>query len=235
MSYNIYISNKSKLINSVDFNCMITACNALLPSFCKQWKLTCPIILQLSTPISENIIAVTLVDEKQIDVPQQHIIEVRPIITNGGVILYKDETTITVASVVFAEICNLLLDPSSSGWWLDLSSDINTPLYYSYEVCDQVQTNIIKIIVGVSNSKNGVNVGLANFIFPSWKDSTATNVQFDYLNILKSPFECLDSGSIIKFSPSCGVVQTFGKNVPNWLKNFKMESYKYVNKKTFNK
>jgi hypothetical protein len=162
-------------------------------------------------------------------------IEAKPILENGGVVLYKDEFTPTVASFVFGEICNFLIDPNLNGWWIDLRSDINNPSFYANDVYSQVQNNIVKIIVGSPNSKNGVVVGLCDFILPSWKDANSKNVRLNYMETLTTPFECSKYGSIIKFTPAQGVIQLFGENTSNWMQNFKNESYTYSIRKSFNK
>lgn len=233
----IYVSNKSKNINQSDFNCILTACNALLPIFCKHWNIICPIVIQ-STVNTSNVppnIMLNLIDSNLTEIPSKNEISVKPILDNGGVVLYKNDNTITVASVVFNELCNLLIDLNLNGWWIDLRSDINNPVFYANEVCDQVQLNIVKITVGNSNAKNGVIVGLCDFILPAWKDPNAKNVQFNYMATLKTPFECSKYGSLIKFTASQGTVEYFGEEMPNWLQNMKKESYKYNFRKNFNK
>lgn len=232
----IYILNKSKLVNNSDFSSIITACNALLPIFCKNWNLSCPIIMQLSSNININdnsFALITLIDfiSSNNSNSLKYHVEAKPILDNGGVILYKNESTITVASCIFSEICNLLIDKSLTGWWINNTNNSS----YAIEVCDQVQTNIVKIIVGNSNNKNGVIVGLSDFIFPSWKDINSVNVPLNYMQTLTEPFSCSNTGSFIKFSLTDGVTYHFGKNVPNWLQNLKKESYKYNFRKSTNK
>lgn len=235
MSYIIYVSNKSKYVNPSYFNCVLTACNALLPTFCKCWNIACPIIMPTQITTSQLNIILSLVDVNVNGIPVKNEIEVKPILENGGVVLYKDDSTITVASVIFGEICNLLIDQNLNGWWIDLRSDITNPTFYANEVCDQVQNNIIKIIVGNANLKNGIAVGLSDFILPAWKDHTLKNVPLNYMNTLKVPFECSNYSSMIKFTPAQGITQVFGENVPNWLQNVKKDSYKYNVRKSFNK
>lgn len=237
MSHIIYISNKSKFVSPVDFNCILTACNALLPTFCNHWNITCPVIFQapINTIITSPNVLINLIDCNMNGTPFKNDIEVKPILENGGVMLYKDDSTVTVASFVFSEICNLLIDKNLNGWWIDLRSDINNPTFYANEVCDQVQNNIVKITVGNSNSKNGIVVGLSDFILPAWKDLNSKNVPLNYMETLKVPFECSKVSSIIKFTPAHGITQVFGENTPNWLQNLKNESYKYNVRKSFNK
>lgn len=234
MTQIIYISNKSKIVSSSDFNCILTACNALLPTFCKHWNIVCPVICQ--SPLNASAILpnmlLSLIDFNMNNVPLKNDIEVKAILDNGGVMLYKDDSTLTVASFVFSEICNLLIDTNLNGWWIDLRSDINNPTFYANEVCDQVQTNIVKITVGTSNYKNGVVVGLCDFILPAWKDLNSKRVPLNYMETLTVPFECSKRGSIIKFTPAQGITQVFGENTPNWLQNLKNESYKYNMRKS---
>lgn len=236
MSYIMYISNKSKFVNPSDFNNILTAINALLPTFCKHWNILCPVVLQHtnSTNMSNNML-ISLIDSNMLGIYTKGEIEVKPILDNGGVILYKDDMTPTLASFVFSEICNTLIDPSLSGWWVDFKSNSSNPTFYANEVCDQVSDNIVKITVGNQGSQRGVVVGLCDFILPAWTGTNPKNTQFNYMNTLSGPFEHSKCGSLIKFTPTHGIVQSFGEDIPNWLKNLRKESYKYNARGSFNK
>lgn len=207
----------------------------MLPTVCKHWNILCPIILP--SPQPQNLPQTTFVVVDNIlfgDGDIGRVIPIKPILENGGVMLYKDDLTPTVASAIFRELCNYIVDKDINGWWIDLRSDVNNPTFYANEICDQVQNAIVKITVG-NTGKNGVVVGLCDFVFPAWKDSMAGNVQLNYLGNLLTPFSYNKSGSLIKFTPTQGVTQVFGEDVPNWTKNLKNESYRYNVRKLFNK
>lgn len=234
MSHTIYISNKSKILTLNDFNCILTACNALLPTVCKHWNIPCPIISQSTQP--QNLLKTTfvIVDNISANCDIENTIPIKPILDNGGVILYKDDVTPTVASAIFRELCNYVVDKDANGWWVDLRSDVNNPTFYANEICDQVQNTLVKITVG-NSGKNGVVVGLSDFIFPAWKESNVENKQLNYTGNLTTPFSHNKNGSLIKFTPNQGVIQVFGEDVPNWTKNLKNESHRYNVRKLFNK
>jgi hypothetical protein len=232
-SHTIYISNKTKLISTSDLSCMITACNALLPVVCKYWNIYCPIITQLpaSIPINTKYYVFNLVDTEPVFYKSTaEIVEnilAKTILENGGVVLYKDDTTPTVASALFHEICETLIDPVNNSWWVDVRSDTHNPTFYASEICNPVQNNIIKIIVGSATSHNGINVGLCDFVLPSWKNGLLQSGQFNYADTLKSPFTMSEGGYLIQFTPAQGVTQIFGTEMPNWLQNVKKESKRH--------
>jgi len=168
---------------------------------------------------------ITLIDFNTNDLHLKYHVEVKPILDNGGVILYKDENTITVASCIFSEICNLLIDPYINNWWMDLRS-IDNPTLYASDVCDPVCNNIVKIIVGVG-VKNSVAVGLCDFVLPAWKNSNSEKNPVNYLETLTVPFSFAQNGFITKFTKTQGVTQIFGDNIQNWFQNFKRDNYRY--------
>jgi hypothetical protein len=229
----MYISNKTKLVSASDLSCMITACNALLPTVCKYWNICCPVIIQLpvNIPTNTKYYIFNLVDIDPIlyksTAETVGNISVKTILDNGGVILYKDETTPTVASSLFHEICETLIDSANNGWWLDVRSDTHNPTFYASKICNPVQDNIIKIIVGSAISHNGINVGLCDFVLPAWKNGLLQSGQFNYADTLKSPFTMSKRGYLIQFTPAQGVLQIFGEDMPNWLQNVKKESQRH--------
>ena len=88
----------------------------------------------------------------------------------------------SLSSTIAHEVAELLVDPFCES--LVINNDTNT--IYPYEICDAVEEGTFK-------APNGIV--LSNFVFPAWFQgwNTAPGTQYDYLKVLKAPFQ-LDTG-----------------------------------------
>ena len=237
--YSIYISNKTKIVTNIELQCIATACNAMLPIVCKHWNVYCPTVYIFPTcKKTQQYRLFNLVDNDPMinnsDIHNEVNIPVKAITDNGGTVLYTNDKTPTIASFIFREISESIIDNTCNLWWIDPQSNSQNPTLYAGNICDPVQNDIVKLTVGIAGSNNnGTVVGLCNFILPTWKDRSSTSQQYDYLNLLSSPFSMNNGGIIVKYVSHNGVVQIFDTNVPNWLQNIKKNSARFLCRKTF--
>jgi hypothetical protein len=147
----------------------------------------------------------------------------KPVLDNGGVILYdaNNPQNVSVSSVLSHEVLEMFGDRFAN-FWAD-GPAIAQGDQYALELCDPVEGNSYVIDV------NGKNVSVSNFIFPSWFNAQATaptNMPFDYLKLLKAPFTMTAGGYMIVRSAN-QAQQVFGEQVPNWKKEIvKSEVYR---------
>ena len=92
---------------------------------------------------------------------------------------------------------------------------------YCQELCDPVEDNTYAIAM------DGYQVGVSNFIFPSWFNPQATkalNAPFDYLAKLTAPFTMTSGGYMIVAALDNETQVTarhvFGETMPAWRKEY---------------
>lgn len=199
--YSILIYNQSTVATNLDCQTMVDACKLQLIAFCNAWSKVVPQLRFVSGAIPRLILPDTWIivikdnsdyagaeayHSEDNDVVDGSIF-VKTILHNGGVMLYKDAHTETVASALSHEILEAIGDPFTNGWWQD-----NNGVYYCAENCDPVQDGIMPFIVTEKNALTGVLgrvvVGLSNYVLPAWTDGENTTGPFDALHILKAPF-----------------------------------------------
>lgn len=230
------IDNKSTCIVDADVAIMVSALNSYMPIFAQAWSLDTPLVVFVpdypATPDwlfhiidsdadVPNALAFHTEENDQID----GYILAKTILDNGGVPLYKDPTTDTVASALCHEVFEALIDSTCNAWWLAGSDSSTTGKLYAAEVCDPVQSNIV-VIVGCDAVGNDVDVGLSDFVLPAWKDPQAVApAQLNYTNTLTVPFSVDVGGYVVVLDPATGeTTQVFGKEVPQWVQDAKKKS-----------
>lgn len=223
----IAIVNQSNLVSDDDGDTMTKAMNLILPQFCKDWKLPLFTAIYIAKNKNTNIlwkvylrdttdISGTLGYHEQVNNISIGYVFVNVIFSYGGVILYsKNPSTLTVAQTLCHEIFELLTD-SNANLWADDGEGVTL---YAHESCDPVQSNVVKVVVSKKitvNAKplklvNGkfqssksytktinTDVGLSDWVLPSWFDPQETKGPFNYLKTLKKPFQIDDGGYVIK-------------------------------------
>jgi hypothetical protein len=138
-----------------------------------------------------------------------------PVLQTGGVALYDahNPQNVSVASVLSHEVCEMVGD-RFAGFWSDgpdvKASDGKTYNEYALELCDPVEGDSYVITVGTLK----VPVSVSNFVFPSWFNTEATdlNKPFDYLGKLTKPFSMSPGGYLI-VRQSGNYQQIFGEKV----------------------
>lgn len=228
----ITIVNKSTVIKDTDVLLMVKACNILVGDLATAWNLKQPTIIFNSNKNatgnwyfymvdSDSSVPNALAYHTQTNKLIVGYVLSQTILNYGGVILYKDTRTTSIAAALFHEIAEALLDGTVNVWW-----QAPTNILFAAEVCDPVQNIIIPVMV------DNITVGLSDFIYPSWKDSNILSknpkAQICHSGILKNPFTITSGGYYIKMNPSSGVVsQVFGSMMQDWVVNAKMNSNRF--------
>lgn len=232
----MFITNLSANVTNAQVQLMAQACNQALPLLCLAWSVICPrvVFVENNNPILKNpapsdwIFNMIDSDPNVPDALAYHTevndqvdgnILVQTILANGGVLFYQDATTPTVASALFHELAEALLDPNCNGYWQP-AGDTNL---YAAEVCDPVQGGIFTVNI------NGTKIGLSDFILPAWRDSEATTGPFNYLDTLQAPFTLDTGGYVVVLDSTTGESnQIYGEKMPNWLRTVKASSHRIV-------
>jgi hypothetical protein len=170
----ITVVNKSTVVTDSEAKYMVAACNKLLPLLAAAWNILTPNVVFSPAKTATGNWYFYIIDSDA-DVPGalafhteestcvDGYILAQTILTNGGVKLFKDMVTPTIASALFHEIAEALVDPTCNGWWQSGNN-----LLYATEVCDPVQDTIVPVTL-----PGNVQVGLSNFIYPLWRDMQA--------------------------------------------------------------
>ncbi|MDE2588783.1 MAG: hypothetical protein KGL95_03870, partial [Patescibacteria group bacterium] len=231
----IYVLNQSSVVNDTQVQQMVEASNILLSAFVQEWPVG-EVLVQFVPSTGGNVPAAMPTDhvwnfivKDNADVQgalayhtedaQDHVdgfIFAKTILDNGGTVLYAPRCNSTVASALFHEIVEALVDPTCNAWWQ--SSD---GTMYAAEVADPVESNIVSITL-----TGGTVVGLSDFIFPAWRDCLAPNrtghVRYNYMDTLSRPFQLDKGGYVVKIDPEGNQSTIFGRSFPAWKKFFKV-------------
>lgn len=153
----------------------------------------------------------------------------KTILDYGGVVLFKDAETPTVASALFHELAEAVCDPCCNSWW-----QADDGALWCAEVCDPVQGGIVPVSV-VDANRHTVKVGLSDFIYPTWRDPEATTGPFNYLKTLRQPFTIDAGGYAVKIDSAGQPQQVFGAKVPKWVKDMKSKGMRVTTRKSKNR
>jgi len=110
----------------------------------------------------------------------------KTIIDNGGVVLYKDSKTPTIAQCICHEVMEMIGNPTANKWYND-----NNMTFWAGELCDPVESNVLLTTVGTDK------VGLSDYVLPNWFNPDATKGPFNKMNTLKKPFTLDSNGYAI--------------------------------------
>jgi hypothetical protein len=246
----VYVYNKSTVVTNNETAIMVAACNILIKKFCFIWNILPVTITHLTTIQDVNyifyIVDNTIITPNMLTCFTNSngkfsgYILAKNIINNGGVPLYLDATTYTVAAALFSQIAETILDPSINIWWR-----LNAISTVAGDVCNPVFGNLViiptpspKFVPNINQCKkigqrvfetpsttaNTVNVALCDFLYPSWYDPNSvipSNTIFNYLNTLTKPFMVSNNGYVAVLNTVTNtLVYTYGINVPLWLRTF---------------
>jgi hypothetical protein len=193
---NYTIFNQTSAINQQNLQYIVKSINMLLISVCNDWSLS-PI--QLSIGTGNNFPNNSLLLQDYTDSPgalgyhyEQNgnsyaKIFVRTILGYGGALLYKDQTTFTVAQCICHELLEMIGNNQTNKWYLD-----NNGIFWAGELCDPVESNLI-----VYTLPGNVKVGLSDYVLPNWFGADSTRRPFNKLNTLSTPFSIAAGGYAI--------------------------------------
>ena len=218
MPIKIAVTNHSTLLSDEAAECIVSACRALLDTFCADWNILKPELVYYKKGTAEpapmpNTWQFVFSDKSDVDgALAYHTDEhgsvkaytfVKTILDSGGVRLY-DGNKETVASAFCHEVMEALIDPFCNSW-----ADGLGPRQYSYEVCDPVQDGIVPVKV------ESVTVGLSNYVLPSWFDPQVRGGRrFDHLGQLGSSLSMTPGGYMVVRDGLRREHQIFGHAVP---------------------
>jgi hypothetical protein len=127
----------------------------------------------------------------------------KTIIQYGGVVLYKDNTTMTVAQCLCHELLEMIGNPNINKWFLD-----NNGIFWAGELCDAVENNLYVI-----NLAGNVKVGLSDYVLPSYFSPNSTQRPFNKMNTLTTPFSVDHYGYAITIQGN-DIVAIYGSKFP---------------------
>jgi hypothetical protein len=213
------VYNSSASIPASDMTLLISAMNIELAALSKVWGRTqIPVMAGAGSPPVEqtpmNAWPIYIVDSLDSGVPagtlglhdvksgipyaRVFVDEIRKV---GGVNLYKDTNTITVASVVFHQLLEMYGDCFANGWSQDGNGD-----FWALELADAVESNII--LTNASTMKKVDNkietiltpVGLCDYVYPAWFNSHNTTGPYNRAGNLTKPFQVDKHGYAIIYN-----------------------------------
>jgi len=224
----MYIANQSSVVKDNDVILMVEACNILMPSVAKAWKVTCPIVKYIdeknaTSEIKKETDWLFHIIDTDASVPDAlafHTVEnnlvdgyilAKTIMDNGGVLLYggdENKEAETIASALFHELVEALGDPECNAWWKNNKNTINsldtngnpTVIKNVKYVAAELCDPVQGNIVVVTLS-NGTKVGLSDFVLPAWSEPTNKTGPYNYTETLKAPF-VIDKGGYAVYKDS---------------------------------
>jgi hypothetical protein len=211
----IYLSNKSSVVSNSDYQKIIKSINVYLVGLCKDWELTPIQVFNSIQPLNGNTLPNTIFildDTDDASALGYHYEEdgnavgrvfAKTILNYGGVVLYKDPYTMTVAQCVCHEIFELIGNPVINKWFMD-----NSGILWAGELCDAVQGNIY-----LSNIPGNGRVGLSDYVLPNYFNADMRRGPFNKMNTLSRPFQIDDYGYAIKLENG-DFVPVFGSKCP---------------------
>jgi hypothetical protein len=143
-----------------------------------------------------------------------------PVLQNGGAVMVytpSNPNQYLVSATLSHEVCEMIGDRFANGFVVGAD---NATLYCQ-ELCDPVEDGTYAIAM------DGYQVGVSNFVFPSWFNPEATkaaNAPFDYLNKLSAPFTMTAGGYLIEAQINNETQVTpqhkFGEKMPQWRRDY---------------
>ncbi len=231
------VYNACSSISGSEITTMISAMNTELAALSKVWGRTqIPVLAGVGNPVIEktpmNAWPVYITDNTIPGIPpgtlgfhdMQHGVPYARVFVNeirkyGGVNLYKDEKSLTVASVVFHEIVEMFGNCFATGWTQDAVGN-----FWAMEVCDPVGSNrIVTNVTSVTTvDKKFVTtntpVCLCDYVYPAWFNCESTAGPYNRANTLTKPFQVDKKGHAIVFDGNSYSI-FFGDSPTNDLKS----------------
>jgi hypothetical protein len=238
----IALVNLSSVVpnNDTTMQAMALACQQLATQLCRDWNLPVPTVYVRSASSAKRspnewVFSIVDTDAQVPDALAYHTeqnddvtgyILAKTILDNGGVLLWRDEHTDTVASALFHEIAEALVDPTVNAWWQDQSGQ-----FWAAEVCDPVQGNIVQVHVSLpaprGHPASTVVVGLSDYVLPAWRDPESPNsatgaAKKNYLGTLTAPFTIAPGGyAVVLPAGQTQTTQIWGEKVSEAVKHSK--------------
>ena len=218
INYNIY--NQSTVVNSTQLTNIVKAINTFLTTLCNDWQLA---QIQLVSGTYNPRFAIpnnTIFIFDDTDSPGAlgyHFedsgnaigrVFAKTILNYGGVVLYRDNYTMTVAQCICHELLEMIGNNVINKWYLD-----NNGIFWAGELCDPVESNLI-----VYNLSGGVKVGLSDYVLPAWFSPDSKRGPYNKINSLRSPFS-LDRGGYAIIIDDYNIVAVYGMSQSKYSAN----------------
>jgi len=197
--------NESNVLDDGDLTKMSLAINIALADFCSDWSTTPSQTIAVKKggsipPQPAGMpppILVTLSDVADIpgsygthgivnNVPYAKVF-VKPILDNGGVVLYSPTNSFSVSRVTSYHIFGLIGQIAYPSWWNNLQGTV----VYGWDLCNPVQGNSIPLKV------TNYTVGISDYILPNWANPSSTTRPFNKLDTLTAPLSVDSTGYCI--------------------------------------
>ena len=225
-NYTLY--NLSTVVNNTNLQNMTKAINNYLITVCADWNLN-PIQLVISTYNSRNPLlnnSIFIYDDTDQESALGYHYETsgkaigrvfaRTILNYGGVMLYSNTYTFTVAQCLAHELLEMIGNPETNKWALD-----NYGNMWAYELCDPVESNLI-----VYTLPGNIKVGLSDYVLPLWFSPDSIYGPFNKKNTLSYPFQ-IDSGgyALVIEDVSGDIIDVYGMGITYSEINIGTQSY----------
>jgi hypothetical protein len=214
------------MMSDSDGKSIVTAINVLLPQFCNDWGIKQVLTKYVAkgaavpagTPLRCYILDNSDVQgalgyhDQVSDIPYAKVF-VKTILDYGGTILYSiNPQTPTLAQTISHEVFEMIGDLNANIWW----SDATGGTLYAAEVCDPVESNIVKVTITAANLAK-ITIGISDWILPAWADPQSMRGPFNHNNTIKSPLTCDTRGYLITMT--AGVISyVFASNMTAYTK-----------------
>jgi len=205
---NYTIFNQSTVVNTTNLQNMVKAINSFLTNVCNDWGLA-PTQLVIGTGRNypnNSIFLMDLTDypgalgyHDETSGRAYAKVFAKTILNYGGAVLYKDNSTFTVAQCVCHELLEMMGNNVVNKWCLD-----NNGIFWAAELCDPVESNLI-----VYTLAGNIKVGLSDYVLPNWFSPDSTSRPFNRMNTLSAPLT-LDRGGYAIIIDNYEVIDIYG-------------------------
>ena len=212
---NYTVFNLSTVVNSTNLQNMVRAINIYLTTVCNDWGLasTQLVIGNYNSHMSLQNDSIFIYDNTDQEGALGYHYETNgnavgrvfaeTLLNYGGVILYQNSTTFTVAQCLAHELLEMIGNPETNKWYLDNYGNL-----WAGELCDPVESNLI-----VYTLPGNIKVGLSNYVLPKWFSPDSISGPYDKLGVTSYPFEIASGGyAIVVEDVSGDVVSLYGMN-----------------------
>ena len=212
------VYNSSTSMSGSEITTLVSAMNTELAALSRVWGRTqIPVLVGSGNPAIDktpmNAWPIYIVDNLDNDIPSgvfgYHTMQagipfarifVNEIKKYGGVNLYKDTNTLTVASVVFHELVEMFGDCFANGWSQDAVGN-----FWALELANPVDANLI--VTNVNSMTSVINkivttmtqVALSDYVYPAWFNPQSVAGPYNRAGTLTNPFHIDNHGYAIVF------------------------------------
>jgi hypothetical protein len=211
---NYPVINRSTVVSTDQFQKMIKAINPFLVTLCNDWNLQPAQLVATSynprTTAPNTIFILDNSDEpgalgyhyEENGNPIGKVFA-KTILQYGGAVLYKDNSTMTVAQCLCHELLEMIGNATVNKWYLD-----NNGIFWAAELCDAVESNLWVVTLA-----GNVKVGLSDYVLPNYFSADSTQRPFNKMNTLSAPFTVDHYGYAITIQGN-DVVAIYGSKFP---------------------